>query len=457
MTDPSIGSMSQSTAQSQRGLVLLSLVFVGVNALLFGISVPTASFLEADALTYHRMALQLFDTGSLHENQRQPLYPILIAGTFLVSGSTDLVLLVGVQLVFLYLTGIIVWLVAGNWLSHNAAMTVFGLVILNPNAIANAHLPLADTLHALVFMLAVWALLSWGTGGRYWFALACGALLGLASLTRPETKFLLYTLPVAIVLVRLVAGRPGALKVGIPLGIASLEVAFIVTMPWMLHNQAAGHGFGIAGGPKASENIRGHFALVEEARTGTPQQAAIRHLTAEEPDLLLAAGLENAANDEVRSFLFRHYTGRILDTELVILIKLYSKAWVAQFASGGAQTLNHLLDIPYTRTDKFMNQPGSAGVFIDSLRTQPLAGTLVTLLCVGFAITARLLGLFGLLAMLMRRHWSLLLVITAVLAFKGTVHLFYGIARYRLPVEPILMILAVYGWEGIRAQLPGRR
>ena len=448
---------SDASSGERKVMLALSLAFIGVNAVLFGASVPTASLIEADSLTYHTMAVQILETGSFQESTRQPLYPLLMAGTIALSHTSGLNLLIGLQLIFLYLTGFAAWRIARDWVPGVAATAVFGLVVLNPNAIGIAHAPLADTLHALLFTLAVWALLSWGTSDRNWQALACGVALGLATLTRPETKFLVYVLPVAIVLVALVAGRRGAWRIGVPVGFAALIVALAVTLPWMLHNQAVGHGLVISGGVKASENIRGQYALIEESHSGMNRHAVIKRLIAEEPTLMSTAGLDDASPMTKRKFLFRHYIGRIVGTDPGSLARLYAKAWIAQFASGGAQMLNRLLDIPISRPDKIGNLPDPVQALFESLPGQPLSGIVITVLGIGFAVAGRLLGLVGLVTICVRRHWPLFLVIASVLAFKAMIHLFYGNARYRLSAEPLLMIIAVYGWQGLRAALSSRR
>ena len=135
---------------------------------------------------------------------------------------------------------------------------------------------------------------------------------------------------------------------------------------------------------------------------------------------------------------------------------LYAKAWVAQFTLGGAQSINLLVGLEVERADKFLNEHGVVAAFVGGLQGHPVAAA-ITVAGVGFAAVARLLGLVGLVVIAVRRHWPLLLVIVAVLAFKGLVHLFFELSRYRLSVEPLLMILAVFGWQGLRSLWPGRR
>jgi hypothetical protein len=267
---------------------------------------------------------------------------------------------------------------------------------------------------------------------------------------------LIYVLPVALPLVRWSAGGGDVIRRGLVLGIGALVAALVVASPWMLHNQRAGHGFAITGGAKASDNLRMHFSYAEAAQTGLPQDEALAEIWDREAQVLTDADLGNAAVVEQRQFLARYYLQETLETSPTVLAGLFGKAWVAQFASGGGQSFNILFGQNLDRPDKIMNRPGFFGAFFSSLGTQPLAAAAITLVSVGFALVARLFGLAGFAVLIIRRHWPLLLVIVAVLAFKGLVHVFIGLSRYRLGVEPLLMILAVFGWQGIWAAFLAR-
>lgn len=433
----------------KRLLFAITVVFIVLNAGLSVIAVPPEVLIAADSLTFHRMAEQLLATGAFAEEQRQPLYPLLMASAIRLGGENGLALLIAAQIAMLYGTGLISWAIARPWLDRGAG-AVFCLVVLNPNAVGAAHWPLADTLHALIFTVAVWALLSYGLRGRMWLALVCGAALGLAAMTRPESTLLVFLLPIAIPLVHWLAKRPRPIRTGLPAGIAAMAIAMAVALPWALHNNAAGSGLAMTGGSKASDSAVGHYAIAEAARTGSTEQAVAAALRQAEPAVLANAGLADADPAEQRQYLTSYYLGRLMEVDPELLLGLYAKAWVAQFVSGGAQSLNTLIGLEVERGDKIMNEPGATAAFFEGLQGQPLA-SLITMGAVGFAVLARILGLAGLVVIALRRHWPLLLVIVCVLLFKGLVHMFFGLSRYRLPVEPLLMILAVFGWQSLRS------
>lgn len=450
-----MASAAQRADDGRERLVIAgaTVAYVLVQVALWSVSVPMSSLIEADSLTYYRMATQLLEEGRFLEEGRQPLYPLLIAATRMVAAEGDLGPLVAIQVLALFLTAAVAWRIAKPWLATGAG-AVFALVLLNPNAIALTHWPLADTVHALLFATSAWGLLAYSAGHRWWLALACGVCLGLAALTRPETQYLVLLLPLAYPVLSVAARGLPALRLALAAGVLAVVAAYAVTLPWTLHNARSGQGFAVAAAGKAVDNARGHFALVEAERTGAPQIDVIERLLVEEPALLASVGI--VGTSEERDFLVSHYLHRIASADPAIVGRLYWRAWLAQFVSGGAQSFNRLLGLAIDRPDRIMNEPNSARLFWDGLRGQALLPTAITVVAVVFTLALRALGIAGLIYMAFRRHWPLLLVVATVLVFKALVHFFYGISRYRLSVEPFLMILAVYGWQGLRAANPLR-
>lgn len=435
------------------GRVLLgaAAAFVPVHVAIFAFGVNAQALIEADALTFHRMALQFLASADFGEQQRQPLYPLLIAGALRIAGERGMDLLVAAQVAMAFGTGMVARQMFRPWLGGAGSAVLFALVILNPNAVALAHWPLADTLNALVFSCSVWALLAYARDARVWQAGVCGLALGLSAVTRPETQFLLYVLPLAPPLASIVAAPPRFREPRVLVsGLVATAAALVVVLPWAMQVRSVDDAYVLSSATKTLENARGHYALIEAERTGYTQADIVERLMAEE-----AVAAEQ--QQDRAQILANNYIRQIFTSDPIIVGRLFAKAWIAQFASGGAQSLNRVLGISFERPDKILNQPGAVSAFFGTLAGQSVAGTLVTILAVGLALLLRGLGLVGLMFLIVRRLWLLLLVIGVVLSFKAGVHLFYGLARYRLSVEPLLMMLAVFGWQQLRAAFLRRR
>lgn len=424
--------------------------------LLFTVA-PPEELIEADSLTFHRMATHFLEEGGFAEQTRQPLYPILMAGALAFGDTVGLRLLTGLQVLMLLLTGFVAWRLARDWLPENPAAAVFALVVLNPNAAGAAHWPLADTLHALLFTVAIWALLRFARGGGLVYAVVTGAMTALAGLTRPETTYLLYLLLPAFVVVGLVASPRRPWPAGIRAGLVAMIVAFPIMLPWMLHVQESVGGLSMTGGGKSAATARNYYSFVAAAERGEDPADVVLSLVMEEPEILAAAGFEVPEIDdpEQARHLAGYYLQRIADAPVPLLATLVVKAWVAQFASGGGGNFLELFGLAADRPDKFMSRSDPMLAFFRALGEQALWPATITAISVAFAVALRALGLAGLVVLARRAQWPLLLVIAAVLAFKGAVHGFYGLSRYRLSVEPLLMILSVYGWLGIIEAIRG--
>ena len=318
-----------------RMLLWITIGFAVLNVGLRFVAVSPEALITADSLTFQRMAEQFLSAGAFAEEQRQPLCPLVMAAAIRIAGENGLSLLIALQIAMLYGTGLIAWAIARPWLDSGAVVVfgLVGLVVLNPNAIGVAHWPLADTLHALFFTTAIWALLSYALNGRLWRALACGGALGLAAMARPETSLLVFLLPIALPVAQWLAKWPRPIRNGFPAGLAAIALALAVAFPWMLHNSAAGYGLTMTGGSKASDSARGHYAIAEAARIGSTQAAVLEVLRMAEPEILADAGLADSDPSEQKQYLTTHYLTRTLEVgpgvlrwsqEIGQLVKVYS-------------------------------------------------------------------------------------------------------------------------------------
>ncbi|HJO89425.1 MAG TPA: hypothetical protein QF403_07245, partial [Alphaproteobacteria bacterium] len=93
------------------------------------------------------------------------------------------------------------------------------------------------------------------------------------------------------------------------------------------------------------------------------------------------------------------------------------------------------------------------GSVIYALKRSSPAAVVVSVTALVFVIALRGLGLMGIVWMFMRRHYAVLLACVGLIAYFAVIHLFTGNSRYRLPVEPALIFLALYGVDGLRTRL----
>ncbi len=81
----------------------------------------------------------------------------------------------------------------------------------------------------------------------------------------------------------------------------------------------------------------------------------------------------------------------------------------------------------------------------------------ISAVALGFVLFLRVLGIAGLVTLVRRREWRVFLVIVAAAAYFNFVYPFYGNSRFRIGVDPLLILLALYGFSGLREARRRRR
>ena len=151
--------------------------------------------------------------SSLAAAERLPLYPALLAASFLAFGPSSLPWQAA-QCLLGALTCVFVLLVARRWASRAGALAATALCVLHPTLVLYTARPLTETLYVFLLVLFVHALVT----GRW---LAAGGWLGLGLLVKSVALLHLVALPP---LVRRASFR-SLLRAG--------SVAVLVVLPWV--------------------------------------------------------------------------------------------------------------------------------------------------------------------------------------------------------------------------------
>ena len=62
----------------------------------------------------------------------------------------------------------------------------------------------------------------------------------------------------------------------------------------------------------------------------------------------------------------------------------------------------------------------------------------------------RAIGLIGVFVIIRKRNWALLMLLASIIGYFLLIHIFNSSARYRLPIEPLLLLLALFGFDYIK-------
>ncbi len=453
----------EAQAAVPRRLALLLALFLLVNLALLAATVPGANLEHgADAASWLAPAKALLKHGAFVEYQdpslpqifRQPLYPLFVAG-FLWLGDGETVLpVILAQIALLFATGVFVRGMVELWLPGYGDLAM-ALAIFNPNAVGTAHLLQSDTLYAFLIAGVLWAVLAYARRPGFKPALLCGLSLGLACLVRPMAQYVILALPVALPALGWAGGHGGEWVRQAKAGLAAAVVAGAVLLPWMIHNYEAGQGFQLSAPALRSAYIWDNLPYLHKYSRDVSLEEAGREIGAVQEDFIAR---QQPAWAELTE---RERHERLIGHGLEVLFayppgdiaEAYLWSWVQLFGIPGVGNLHNLLGLT-TRTpfDLFFKErhPDFVSAGLAALEGASLPTLAVSVLGFVYVLALRGAGLFGLAVMVARRQWPVLAVTVGVIAYFALIYLFVGNSRYRLPVEPLLILLAVYGLDGLK-------
>jgi hypothetical protein len=398
-------------------------------------------FAERDSLVYWDFGAELarpetFVSTLLGRTDRTPLYPLFVAGVMSIFGKAPWAVAL-LQTMLDAATCVMIGAL-GALISARVGIIAGVLAALSPTLIVFSGQILTDTLFLFFFAAMLLATARFLVRPTIALAMVAGLAGGLALATRPAIALLLAA-AVPTVWVIAFAKQRNALFACVATLLFAVAAAAPVT-PVLLRNALVYGGFGL------SSQTGDHLAfwivpLVTERANGTPYQVSLDRM-----DALYHNALAQRAKDAQRNpFVQSEVRSEVARREMAQLpLKAYAAAWLEGMAVNLAAPA--VLADPRVRAlpkQSFYNTPGAglwqkarAYLFDDPGRYQLLlvAGALamvpfLALEAIGFVMLARALP------------WAA--------AFAGAVIVYFLLIsgpvagpRYRMPMEPVLIVLA---------------
>ena len=344
----------------------------------------------------------LLDLGGQHTAYRAPLYPLFLAAIYRIAGYRPEMVWV-VQCVIGAATAGLTFVLARAFFSQRFSWLAGLVAAVYPPLLLSCGTLLSETLFTFLFLAALCTL-----AGNLWEltlrrAVVAGALLGLASLTRPIAFFFPFAVAAGMVFVSLL--RRGRWQILAP--VCFMACFLLVLAPWAVRNARV---------------------------LGSPV------LTTTEGGSSLWIGW----HPDRRGFGFN------INEKLV--------AFLNQAGVTGELQVNRFLDRACTR--EIASQPTrflalallKVGWFFNTFDGEDYGlGTRYNLPC-ALVLTLSILGM-----VLGRRLEGMALLVGTIAYFVLFAAILYGVPRFRIPLEPVLIALAVVGLESVVKMPMGHR
>ena len=429
-------------------------IFIVVNSVIALFTVEGAALkYGADVGSWYQPALGLLKYGGFVDPHdptkyltlRPPLYPALIA-LLLWAGGGALWSIVVVQLALLFSTGLVARAITERLLQGYGTL-VMALVVFNPNALGTAHLVQSDTLYAFLFTALFWCLVTFCRQLSWPSAIATGGALGISLLARNPLQALLPLWPLVMTVLAMMAQGRQVWRRALTMGIVATALGFAITTPWLFYLHRAGEGFGETTDAQKYWYLRIQMVYLEHCRSGLPNDRATELARQERARRLeqipgfarmserqQTRVLIDDALNQMRHFSVRDYICALLPS------------WALMYGSPGVSNFSELFGaaqqdvLSLLRWNRYADYFGSISAI----------SLLLTLSGFAYIIAIRILDLVGLIAMVRQRAWLPLTMMFGAMFYLTAIMLFAGTSRFRLPLDPMLFIIAAYGVAELR-------
>ena len=444
---------------------ILLAVFVIINSILYFLSYDGSTFIEAaDASQYYAPALSFIENGEFLSFDGKPLtfgpplYSIFIAIPIFTFGIDEsAAAIVFMQCTLLYLTGFLSRYILLKF-TNRFGLLLHALVIFNPNSLITAHLVQSETLFTFLLVWSVVIAFKIVADPSLKNIILLGVLMGLATLTRPVSLYLLILWPAFILITLTIKAKQGASnkyalcqkKQWIKLLVVVL-VGGLVISPWYVRNYInSGEVFFTS---NSGAYLKDQYLQLKNKGAGSSLEDAKK-----EHKKIFINYLDNNTETHFCLSHERHWSCNgalthasleaIIAEPLTVHMKALVDSWGTLFISGGASNIRNYLGLDgkiliVDFQNKSFNGLKSILKLVGDMNP---AYFFIFILTIVFSVTSRILGIIGIYYLLKNREWrpySLLLI--GIISIFTAAYLYLGQSRFRVPLEPLLMLFTVVG------------
>jgi len=449
---------------------LLLATFLIINVALYFFSYNGATFKEgADASQYYIPALSFIEYGEFLTNDGStiftrgtPLYSILLAIPISIFGIDEsTIAIVCIQSILLYSTGFLSRQILLQFTSK-FGLLLHALVVFNPNSIITAHLVQSETLFTFLIVWSVVVAFRIINDFSLKNIIFLGVLTGLATLTRPVGLYLLIFWPMFILISLIIKGKLNIDNRSIFLRksqwaklLSIVIIGGLVISPWYIRNYVKTGELFLTSNAGAYlsdqyfqlKNKGSGWSVIEAQKEHNRIFSSYMDKEGKSADYCLNKR-DLSCNDVLTHVSIMAIAGENLTTH----IKALFDSWATLFFSGGASNIRNYLGLHGKSliVDFQSNSFNGLGSIMTLVKSMNPSYLFIFVLTTMFTTISRAVGLFGVYCLLKNNKWRPygLLIFEVILIFTAA-YLYLGQSRFRVPLEPFLMLFTVIGIAGM--------
>ena len=429
------------------------------------VGADAASWLEpAKSLLLHKDYV-IYDRPEYDLLYRAPVVPTFNAFFLWLGGNEGVTTIVMAQLVLLSVTSLLIAMIAES-IKRGTGWVAMCLFLINPNSLSAAFLIQSETVFVFFLTFSAYTLLQYSEKCRWRDIILSSSFLALATLARPTTQYLIAMFPLACWFLLIVRYKRIALTFKrFSQGTVATGLAILLVMPWALKLAQSEGVPTLTTAEIRSVYIHDQLLTLESYRAGISIDEANAKLSEKKNRNQKTNCGKQEYKSSARASCFqtheKSYISQLFGYPVREYVRPIIKSFANFFFSGSSGNWHNLLEAKnqsklVTIASNVSDQQ-SVAMATEILMNFGFLSILITLFCLLFSVSLKVMSLFGVFDLIKRRQFAVLTVCLALIAYFFATTLFLGQSRYRVPVEPYFTVLATFGLVRLLEAIHGKR
>lgn len=406
----------------------------------------------AESLLLHKEYV-MFDNPEYEYLFRPPIIPVFNAFFLWLGGDHGIKTIIMAQIILVSATSFLIAKTADK-IQKGAGLVAMVLFLVNPNTLSTAFLIQSETVFVFFLTFSTYALLEYSDKRRWRDITISSLLLAMATLARPTTQYLIVLFPFACWLLLIIVHKHTVLTFQkIFQCIVATGFAVLLVTPWALKLAQSEGGPTLTTAEIRSIYIYDQLLTLESYKKGISindaKKTVVENKTLKQTKVCGSLEYNSSARASCFQEVEKRYIRQLFGYPIQEYVKPITKSFANFFFSGSSGNWHNLLEMNnqsnlVTIASNISNQQ-SFTMVTEILSNMGFWSITITVLCLLFSLSLKLMSLVGVYELIKGRHFAVLTVCLALILYFFATTLFLGQSRYRVPIEPYFTVLATFG------------